>query len=138
MRYSDEIAQEFFLEIKRTYSDRKMMKWNGFYLSDETAEIEKDRKKREKINHPKVKMTPEAIDLMIRKSFIQNFRIAIQMDELDRENHFYDDLIGIVVGQNELGIYLEQDDHELVNIDVEQIRNIEQLLPNKILFGGES
>ena len=39
----DKIVEEFF----RTYQDRGMKKWAGFYLSDHTAKINRDKKRRE-------------------------------------------------------------------------------------------
>ncbi|RGW83703.1 hypothetical protein [Lactobacillus amylovorus] len=38
----DKRVEEFF----RTYQDRGMKKWAGFYLSDYTAKINKDKKRR--------------------------------------------------------------------------------------------
>lgn len=133
----DETAKEYFMEIMRTYKDRAMMKWNGFYLSDETEILEKDRKKRAKVNKPKAKLDIFEIDKLVQMSLIQKRRIAIQLDALDSENHYFDDLVGRIIGHGELGIYLEQDDTQIAMIELDQIRNIEILIPKKILNGGE-
>lgn len=130
--YTDEGALEFFLEISRQYQDRGMMKWNGFYLSDHTAVMEKDGKKRSKINLPKEELTSAEIDNRIQKAYTQFRRVAIQLADLDPENHYYDDLIGKIAGQGEQGIYLQLEETVLL-IDVASIRNIEILGTDKIL-----
>lgn len=134
--YDDKEALLFLLEAKRTYQDRGMMKWTGFYLSDHTATLEKDGKRRSKINPQKIMMSAEEIDLVIQTAYTQFKRVAIQLEELDAENHYYDDIVGLIQGQNDLGIYIDSND-QIITVNVADIRNIEILAPKKILNGGE-
>lgn len=41
----DKRVEEFF----RTYQDRGMKKWAGFYLSDHTAKINQEQRRRDKV-----------------------------------------------------------------------------------------
>lgn len=130
--FNDEAALEFLLEVARNYQDRGMMKWNGFYLSDHTAIMEKDGKRRSKINRAKEELSQKKIDQIIQKAYTQSRRVSIQLADLDSENHYFDDLIGRIIGQGDQGIYLQIDDSVLL-ISVENIRNIELLGTDKIL-----
>ncbi|OJG30520.1 hypothetical protein RV00_GL001975 [Enterococcus devriesei] len=56
MIYDDESAIKLFLEAKKVYEDRNMLKWIGFYLSEQTAAINKDVTERSKVNNQKTLM----------------------------------------------------------------------------------
>ncbi|EOH91825.1 hypothetical protein [Enterococcus pallens] len=136
--YDDETAMELFLEAKQNYQDRGMIKWIGFYLSDHTALLTKDNKQRYKENLQKPQQTLEEISQLLQQSYIQNKRIALQLEALDSERKYYDDLIGRVIGQKDQLIYLATDEEEIVHLEIEQLRHAELLGPNKILTKDES
>lgn len=77
MIYDDESAEKLFLEAKRVYQDRGMLKWVGFYLSDHTAELTKDSQKRNHINKEKVQMSMEEIGGLLQQAYLKNQRVAL-------------------------------------------------------------
>lgn|GEM_PF-233195 len=133
MIYDDESAEQLFMEAKRVYQDRGMMKWIGFYLSDHTAVLNKESKERNHINDGKEPMTLEEIGAILQKAYLQNKRIAIQLETLDDEGNYLDDLVGKVIGQREDKIYLNEEERGAVHLTIEQIHHIEIVGPKKIL-----
>lgn len=134
-QYSDEEAARFCLEIKNSWIDRGMMKWNGMYLSDHTNQMKNDSKRRGKVNQAKLLQSQSEIDTLLIAAYTKNKRVAIQIEELDPEGHYFDDIIGKVAGYSGLTIYITSDDDQsLATVNRESIRNIELLDPNKILY----
>ncbi|GCF94853.1 hypothetical protein NRIC_27440 [Enterococcus florum] len=130
--YDDESAREIFLEAKREYKDRGMMKWIGFYLSDHTALLAKDNQERYKHNPQKEQQDLETISDYLSQSYLNDLRVAIQLEVLDSEHRYLDDLIGKVIGQKETRIYLQTEDAEILHIELDQIRNVTFLAANKL------
>ncbi|EOH75375.1 MULTISPECIES: hypothetical protein [Enterococcus] len=133
MIYDDESAEQLFMDAKRVYQDRGMMKWIGFYLSDHTAVLDKESKERNRINDEKEQMTVEEIGETLQRAYLQNKRIAIQLEALDSEGNFLDDLVGKIVGQREERIYLNEEERGMLHLEIEQIHHVEVLNPKKIL-----
>lgn len=136
--YDDETAMELFLEAKQNYQDRGMIKWIGFYLSDHTALLNKDNQQRYKENPQKPQLPLEEISSLLQQSYTMNKRIALQLEELDNERNYYDDLVGRVIGQKEQMIYLATDEQAIIHLEIEQIRHAKLLGANKILTKDES
>lgn len=133
MIYDDESAEQLFLEAKKVYQDRGMMKWVGFYLSDHTAVLNKESKERNHINVEKEQMTLEEIGEVLQQAYLQHKRIAIQLEALDDEGNYLDDLVGRLIGQREEQIYLNEEERGAVHLAIEQIHHVEILGPKKIL-----
>lgn len=136
--YDDETAMELFLEAKQNYQDRGMIKWIGFYLSDHTALLNKDNQQRYKENPQKPQLPLEEISSLLQQSYTMNKRIALQLEELDNERNYYDDLVGRVIGQKEQMIYLATDEQAIIHLEIERIRHAKLLGANKILTKDES
>lgn len=120
MIYDDESAIKLFLEAKKVYQDRGMLKWIGFYLSDQTAAIQKDVAERSKVNNKKEQMYGEEIERVLNEARIKNKPVAIQLEALNAEAQYYDDVVGMIRGYDELGVYI---DNQKVHYD--EIRNVE-------------
>lgn len=133
MIYDDESAEKLFLEAKRVYQDRGMLKWVGFYLSDHTAELTKDSKKRNHINKEKVQMSMEKIGGLLQQAYLKNQRVALQLSALDNEGQFQDDLVGKLAGQRDNLIFLNEETRGILQLTIEQIHHAEIILPQKIL-----
>ena len=86
------------------YHDRKMKKWAGFYLSEHTAVIAKQKNKI--VPEKKVQMGWAEIGVVLAKAYQEQIWVAIQKEELDSEGHYGEDIIGLVQGHDELGIYI--------------------------------
>ena len=133
MIYDDESAERLFMEAKQVYQDRGMMKWIGFYLSDHTAVLDKESKERNHINIEKEQMTLEEIGEVLQQAYLKNKRIAIQLEALNDEGNYLDDLVGKIFGQREEQIYLDEEDRGMLHLTIEQIHHVGILGSKKIL-----
>lgn len=107
--------QNYFFE---QYQDRKMKKWAGFYLSEHTAVIEQTKRKTPV--EQKVQMSWMEIDAVLARAFQEQVRVVIQKEELDSEGHYGADIIGVIQGHDELGIYVSGQ-----KIGYDEIRNVQ-------------
>lgn len=118
--YDDETAIQLFLEAKSIYQDRGMIKYQGFYLSDHTALLKKLYKTEAKSNPKKEQMSLEDIDRVLFTARQSNVPIAVQLEQVDMEGRYSDDVIGFIMGHDNLGVYVGD---QKVNYD--EIRNVE-------------
>ena len=102
------------------YHDRGMKKWAGFFLSEHTAEQEKIQKGLAHANYPKPQMSEQEIGEVLHIARIKNKSVAIQIEAVDRDGSYYDDIIGHLKGSDSLGVYVG---NEKVHYD--EIRNVE-------------
>lgn len=121
MIYDNESAIKLFMEAKQVYQDRGMQKWlNGFYLSDHTAAMKADVAERSRVVKQKPQMDGQEIEEILEQAKIKSKPVAIQLNSLNQENAYSDDVIGMVRGFDSLGIYI---DNQRVLYD--EIRNVE-------------
>lgn len=81
-RFSQKVVDQFF---EHDYQDRGMTKWQGFYLSDHTVAVKKQKYKLK--NVPKEKK-PQPVSLIKQRlyyAFKNNYAVIIQLNELNRE-----------------------------------------------------
>lgn len=115
----DKKVTEFF----RTYQDRGMKKWQGFFLSDHTAMLRKDRQKRAMTYPKKSEMTQEDISKILFKAFSDRYQVSVQLKTRDTDGLFQADIVGFVQGY-------QDDDLIVINgksIDLDDINHIELL-----------
>lgn len=111
----DKIVQDFF----KNYQDRKMKKWQGFFLSDHTMAINKDKQKRS-VKHPaKDTMSIEDISLQLLKAYGNHRMVHLQLKVMNDDNQLPADIVGIVSGYSEDGIIVAGQ-----KIALEDINNI--------------
>lgn len=120
MIYDDESAIKLFLEAKKVYEDRNMLKWIGFYLSDQTAAINKDVTERSKVNNQKPLMQSEEIEKVLNEARLKSKPVSVQLEALNENAQYYDDVIGMIQGYDELGIYIGDQ-----KVHYDEIRNVE-------------
>ena len=120
MIYDDESAVKLFLEAKKVYEDRNMLKWIGFYLSDQTAAINKDVTERSKVNNQKPLMQSEEIENVLNEARLKSKPVSVQLEALNENAQYYDDVIGMIRGYDELGIYIGDQ-----KVHYDEIRNVE-------------
>lgn len=102
------------------YRDRGIKKWAGFYLSEHTATQEKLTDERKKMNPQKNQMESKEIESVLNESILKNKPVAIQIESVDQNGNYKDDVVGLVVGGDELGIYVNN-----TKVDFDEIRNIQ-------------
>lgn len=120
MIYDDESAMKLFLEAKKVYEDRGMLKWIGFYLSDQTAAINKDVKERSRVNPQKEQLDGEEINRILNEARIKSKPVAIQLNSVNPDAQYSDDVTGMVRGYDSLGIYIDN-----TRVLYDEIRNVE-------------
>jgi hypothetical protein len=121
MIYDDESAEKLFLEAKSVYEDRGMLKWmTGFFLSDHTAAMQKDVAERSRVVKQKPQMDGQEIEQVLEQARIKNKPVAVQLNSLNQENAYSDDIVGLVRGFDSLGIYIDSK-----RVLYDEIRNVE-------------
>ena len=90
----DQILDNFF----KTYQDRGMKKWQGFFLSDHTATMNKDNRQRSIIYHKKEPMTVEEVGKILMNAYANHRQVSVQLKELDIEGKVQPDIVGFVQG----------------------------------------
>ena len=121
MIYDDESAEKLFLEAKSVYEDRGMLKWlTGFFLSDHTATMKADVAERSRVNEQKPQMYPHEIQHVLEHARLKRRSVAIQLEQLDMEGKYLDDVVGMIKGYDELGIYIDDQ-----KVDYDEIRHVE-------------
>ncbi|WP_428749278.1 hypothetical protein [Vagococcus fluvialis] len=104
------------------YKDRGIVKYNGFYLSEHTADINKTSTERNKVIAGRDQMSMELIFEIVDFVIYKNKRISVQLNIKDIEGDFLEDYIGFVSGYDERFIYLDT-----IPIPITQIRSIIEL-----------
>lgn len=112
----DEVVQAFF----KNYQDRKMKKWMGFYLSDHTVVINKDKKRRQTKPPHKTAMTQEEIGVQLLKAYSNHRLVHLQTKIIDEDNQLSDDIVGFVVGYH--GDQIVIDNQEIAIEDINNIK----------------
>lgn len=102
------------------YHDRGMKKWAGFFLSEHTAEQEKIQKGFANINAPKPQMSEQEIGEVLQLAIVKNKPVAIQIEAVDSNGDYYDDIIGHLKGSDSLGFYVGNG-----KVHYDEIRNVE-------------
>jgi hypothetical protein len=106
----------------KNYKDRGIMKWAGFYLSDHTAALGKEKVKRDHVNVRREKQSLEEISECLFESFIYRYAVSVQLDVLDKNDEFVDDIRGVVDGFEEDDVYIAK-----VKFSIEDVRNVEKI-----------
>lgn len=112
--------------LNEEYRDRGIKKWAGFYLSEHTATQEKLLGERTKVNQQKRQMDQGEIEEVINESIVKNKTVAIQLENVDQNGLYYDDVVGHIVGGDELGIFIND-----TKVDFDKIRNIQFVVLKK-------
>jgi hypothetical protein len=89
----DKRVEEFF----RNYQDRGMKKWAGFYLSDHTAKINQEQRRRDTVYVKKKPMSQKDIRAML----MQHRKVSVQLKELSVDSDVKADIVGFVEGYQE-------------------------------------
>lgn len=107
------------MELNNYYEDRGMMKYNGFYLSEHTSSLEKERNKRYGVITGKDEMSVESIYEVIDYSLFKHQQVSMQLNIKNSEGNFLPDIYGFIEGYDEANIYINK-----VKIPLEQIRHV--------------
>ena len=106
--------------LNEEYHDRGIKKWAGFYLSEHTAAQEKLTDERQKSNPQKQQLDSQEIALVVNEAILKNRSVAVQIEAVDQNGCYKDDIVGLVAGGDELGIYIND-----TQVDFDEIRNVQ-------------
>lgn len=106
--------------FNETYQDRGTIKWMGMYLSEHTASMDGERDKLLRIVPAKERMSTEDINTVIEDAILKSSMVAVQIEEVDENGHYSEDIIGKLQGYDESGFWIGD---QLIEYD--SIRNIE-------------
>lgn len=107
-------------DILNGYQDRKKLKWAGFYLSDHTSKLHKQTVERHFVWPPKERQELAEIDRLLYQAKIKNSTVAIQLEEVNTDGLYPPDVIGKVMGYDDLGIYIGEE-----KVGYDEIRHVE-------------
>lgn len=116
-------------KFNETYQDRGTIKWMGMYLSEHTASLQAEKKKLLKVVPVKHRMSSEDIEKVIDTAILRSSLVAIQIEAVDDDGNYSEDIIGELEGYDELGFWV---DGQLVEYD--SIRNIQEYAQLKWSF----
>ncbi|MDH6365161.1 hypothetical protein M2139_002155 [Enterococcus sp. PF1-24] len=105
------------------YQDRKMLKWQGFYLSEHTALNTKIKEHQAQIFPQKPEMSLTEMNEVFEKALQKSLAVAIQTQTVNQEGQHSKDLTGKLTGYSSEGIYLSEQ-----FVPYELLRHVE-LLP---------
>ncbi|ANK62988.1 hypothetical protein AYR56_07425 [Loigolactobacillus backii] len=107
---------------KWLYDDRGMMKWMGFFMSDHTMYMEAEQGS-EAPALPRPIQDSKRIDTLLTQSWTKKWTISIQLG-IWRNGQLLPDLKGVVIGQANHSVVIQEDDGTLRQILPKDIRNI--------------
>ena len=106
----------------KEYIDRGMVKWHGMYLSEHTEA--RYNQQTAKLNRPKQKtaMTTQEIQTILVEAYKNSCIVAIQKEERNLDGDYLPDIVGNILGFDELGLFIDQQ-----KVDFDEIRHVELL-----------
>lgn len=88
-------------KLNHHYVDRGVKKYMGFYLSEHTSKLEKDKIAKNNINYGLEVMSFQAISEVIEIALLKNRPILIQPNIVNIDGQgFSENIIGMIVGFN--------------------------------------
>lgn len=90
----------------KNYKDRGMVKWAGFYLSEHTDTLHNEKKAEANRPVQKIQMDVDEIGEVLSEAVLKSRKIVIQIEERDSNGYYRPDIIGMIQGSDELGIYV--------------------------------
>lgn len=123
----DQMAQWFF---NHDYEDRGMLKWQGFFLSDHTSAVKKDKTSQA---HEIIKPQQSNQEMMgiLFKAWRYYYRVHVQLLELSH-GECINSIDGIVFQLNESRILIQVDGQHKHTWNIGDLRNVQIIPPNKI------
>lgn len=112
-KFDSKIVQQFLSE----YQDRGMLKWQGFYLSDQTSKLNKAARQQYETNHRKhsPEMTSEAIHHIIQKALLKNLPVRVELNEISQDHIIPPSIEGRIQGFYQNQLVIENND-QLIDI----------------------
>lgn len=102
------------------YKDRGVIKWQGMFLSEHNSSMDQIQKELKHTVPKKEHMSFEEISEVLNAAVVNNKSIAIQLESVDADNNYSDDIVGKLQGHDELGLWVSG-----TKVIYDEIRNVE-------------
>lgn len=99
----DDRMMSFF----KNYQDRGMKKWAGYFLSDHTAQINRDNAKKAMLYHKCPTMSQQEASRLLLQAYCNHYQVSVQLKQLDDQNNYLPDICGFVAGYSEDRIIIQ-------------------------------
>ena len=112
-KFDSKVVQHFLKE----YKDRGMLKWQGFYLSDQTSKLNKSARQQYETEHRQhsPEMTSEAINYIIKKALLKNLSVKVELNEISQDHIIPPSIEGKIKGFYQNRLVIENND-QLIDI----------------------
>lgn len=107
----------------REYNDRGMAKWMGFYLSEHTSEMDKEKAQRGLKPKRKPAMAQNEVSEILTASFKNRQMVEVQLNSLDLEGYPIFEASGIIEGFEGPNTFLTTFDLGLQIIPIESVQH---------------
>ena len=96
----DNFDPNLVTQFLNQYRDRGMMKWQGFYLSDHTASLNKiDQQDAKRLNREhSEQMSVEEVQSVINKAITKHLSVKVELDIQDKDGYIVPFVEGKVEG----------------------------------------
>lgn len=125
-KFDSKIVQQFLSE----YQDRGMLKWQGFYLSDQTSKLNKAARQQYETNHRQhsPEMDNETINHIVQKTLLKNLHVRVELNEISQDHIIPPSIEGRIQGFYQNQLVIENND-QLIDISNIYAINIISGLP---------
>ncbi|TFI66632.1 hypothetical protein CKN82_11065 [Carnobacterium divergens] len=102
------------------YKDRGVVKWQGMFLSEHNSSMDQIQKELKHTVPKKEQMSFEEISEVLNAAVVNNKSISIQLESVDENNNYFNDIVGKLQGHDELGLWVSG-----TKVNYDEIRNVE-------------
>ncbi|MCK8605756.1 hypothetical protein LNP18_06510 [Leuconostoc citreum] len=92
--------------FKDDYRERGKIKWQGYFLSDHTAQLKSETKKKHQVTKKLPQMPLDEIKAQLSFARINYLSITLQQDAQRSDGQLFDNIMGLVAGFSERGVVI--------------------------------
>lgn len=107
------------MEYGKEYVDRGIVKWAGMYLSEHTTSLNEVQQAFANQAKQKVQMQTSEINHVLAEAQLKNLVVSIQKEERDLDGNYHSDIIGVIEGFDERGLFISGE-----KVDFDEIRHV--------------
>ncbi|GDZ85675.1 hypothetical protein EFN63_01640 [Leuconostoc citreum] len=105
---TDDFSKMVTNYFKNDYRERGKIKWNGYFLSDHTARLNNDEKKRHTVNKRLPRMPLKEIKHQLQFATTNYLLTTVQTDTQHANGDMLPNITGLVSGFTDRGVVIDQ------------------------------
>ncbi|WP_349535074.1 hypothetical protein [Leuconostoc citreum] len=105
---NDDFSQLVTNYFKNDYRERGKIKWQGYFLSDHTALLKSDNKKRHQVTQKLPRMSLNDIKQTLDEAALNYATAIVQQDQQSSDGQMIDNLVGSVSGYSDRGVVINK------------------------------